>query len=328
MAVARSQLIDLDVTRYYHCFNRCVRQEFLFGKNEQGRDFSHRKAMLVALLKTLTDAFGIQLSAYAVMSNHYHTVLHVDKELVLSWSDAEVIARWRSVARTKESPPAEKLALWRARLYDISWFMRFLNERMARICNKEDNKKGRFWDNRFKSQPLIDEGALLACMAYVDLNAVRAGQAATLEDSDFTSIQEHLKAYKEKQTSSPELMAFQEPVKAEAEPNNVKPSSPTKLKMHLPFALPDYIRLVDWTGRQIREGKGYITKSILADNILPIVKRAELEPGEWMNMVTSYNAPYKNVMGTFASLCQWAQKHKKAWLKGQKVVRQYYLTTA
>lgn len=324
MPIPRSHLIDLNVTPYYHCFNRCVRQEFLIGKDEQGKDFSHRKHYFVALLKSLTEAFGIQVSAYAVMSNHYHTVLHVDKEWVLSWSDAEVIERWQKVTRTRELPTLERCAIWRERLYDISWFMRFLNERMARVCNKEDNKKGRFWDNRFKSQPLIDEGALLACMTYVDLNVIRAGQAETLETSDFTSIQERLRIYQAEQASPQNLMDFQAPMeKGETVQNEASPTSHIKLKSYLPFSLPNYISLVDWTGRQVREGKGHI-----ANNVPPMVQMAGLEPKEWMNIITHYNSPYKNIMGAFASLRDWAAKCGKSWLKGQKVVRQYYLTPA
>ena len=81
---------------------------------------------------------------------------------------------------------------YRERLVSISWFMRCLNVPVAWWANAEDNVTGRFWEGRFKSQALLDEASVIAVMAYVDLNPIRAGTAETPEESDYTSIQQRV----------------------------------------------------------------------------------------------------------------------------------------
>ena len=126
--------------------------------------------------------------------------------------------------------------------------MRSLNEFIARKANKEDNCKGRFWEGRFKSQALLHEQALLTCMAYVDLNPVRAKMAESVEKSEYTSIFEriHGTCCDEKHTCSEitgkPLFGFV------AGESNEQPEG-------IPYAFIDYLELVDWTGRGIRDDK-------------------------------------------------------------------------
>ncbi len=153
MTRARQELIDLDSTPYYHCICRCVRRAFLCGEDHlTGKNYEHRKAWVVERLSFLSQVFAIDVCAYAVMSNHYHVVLRINRDEVVSWDDREVAKRWEklfslplSVNRyllgatgKGESVKAQELIQsWRERLTDLSWFMRTLNEYLARKANEE-----------------------------------------------------------------------------------------------------------------------------------------------------------------------------------------------
>ena len=90
-----SQLICPWATPYYHCICRCVRRAFLCGEDElTGKDYSHRKGWVLERLALLTEVFCIELYGYAVMANHYHLVIHVNKNKALALTDSEVISRW------------------------------------------------------------------------------------------------------------------------------------------------------------------------------------------------------------------------------------------
>ncbi|MCP4275724.1 MAG: transposase, partial [Gammaproteobacteria bacterium] len=85
MPLPRKALVSLEATPYYHCVSRCVRRAFLCGKDKQsGIDYEHRREWIELRMLALAKAFSINLCAYAIMSNHYHAVLHVDKEQAMA----------------------------------------------------------------------------------------------------------------------------------------------------------------------------------------------------------------------------------------------------
>ncbi|GAB0148079.1 transposase [Marichromatium sp. PS1] len=208
MTRPRASLVSLSDTPWYHLVTRCVRRAYLCGFDRlTGRSFEHRRGWVELRLRQLAGVFAIDVAAYAVMSNHVHLVVRLDAERASQWSDEEVLRRWRCLFRGPVvverflSPAtragmteaeldgvAELVATYRARLVDLSWFMRVLNESIARAANREDGVRGRFWEGRFRSQAILDETALLAVMAYVDLNPIRAGIAETPEASAHTGI--------------------------------------------------------------------------------------------------------------------------------------------
>ncbi len=244
MALARKILVDEKVTPYYHCISRCVRRAFLCGKDPlTRRNFDHRKVWVIERLRFLGQVFAVDVCAFSVLSNHMHLVLRLAPERATSWSDDEVAARWArlfaTTARVAASLPPKarqkRIALWRSRLCSLSWFMRCLNEHIARRANREDDCTGRFWEGRFYSQALLDVGALLTCMTYVELNPLRAGAVKTLSDARFTSIW-HRREEMRKGFVSDWLAPFADQTEASGPGNNSD---------SLPFAWTDYAGLVE-----------------------------------------------------------------------------------
>ncbi|WP_413664867.1 hypothetical protein ACG1BZ_06265 [Microbulbifer sp. CNSA002] len=100
MTLPRSSQISLDVTPYYHCVSRCVRRAFLCGRDsESGRYYEHRREWIENRIQQLAGVFALDIAAFAVMSNHYHVVLYIDKKSSDKWSLAEVITRWEKLFR-------------------------------------------------------------------------------------------------------------------------------------------------------------------------------------------------------------------------------------
>lgn len=326
MTYARKTLVSLTDTPYYHVVARCVRRAWLWGVDEYaGRDYSHRKAWVIERLAQLTSVFTIEICAYAIMSNHYHLVVYIDQRRVKVLSKEEVIERWTQLFnappiverwRNGTAVDAERqraeliIESWRARLSDLSWFMKCLNEHLARRANIEDNCDGRFWQGRFRSQALLDEAGLLTAMAYVDLNPVRAGIASTPENSEFTSIYERILKLK---TSRPAKEGITEVPLQSFQSQDAK--GPT-----IPYRLDDYLALVDWTGRAIRDDKrGYID-----DRLPTIIHRLNIDADAWQLAMKPRGSVFGRAMGRLNHLRLHANTLGQSWVKGLRRAERLY----
>ncbi len=328
MTRSRRSLVSLEATPYYHCISRCVRRAFLCGEDRySGRSYSHRKAWVLERLKTLGEVFAVDICAYAVMSNHYHLVVHIDKCRAESWTVEEVIERWcvlfkgpelvqRYVAGDElERHEQEQLGgiveQWRGRLCDISWYMRCLNEHLARRANVEDGCTGRFWEGRYKCQALLDEAELVTAMVYVDLNPVRAGIESDLISSEKTSVRQRLAEIasggRAAASTSPLVMPFVGVVKDETGAG-------------IPFSVQDYLDLADWAGRVVRDDKrGAIT--VDCPRLLDVLG---VEPEEWLPSVTELQARFELVIGSPERTRRFAKLNGRSFYRGYTAARRLY----
>jgi len=173
-----------------------------------------------------------------------------------------------------------------------------LNEPIARQANQEDNCTGRFWEGRFKSQALLDEAAVLACMTYVDYSLlkespIRAQLADTPEQSDHTSIQLRIRAaLKGEQPSN--LLPFI---------GNERDNPPNGIA----FSLTDYLELVDDTGRIIRNDK----RGSISENSAKLLTRLNIPHDNWLKLTADFGKLFHGPVGTLQKLTDYCEHLEK-----------------
>ena len=329
MTQPRKTLVCLESTPYYHCMARCVRRAYLCGSDSaSGRSYEHRRRWVRERLALLSQVFAIELCAYALMSNHYHLVLRLRPELVASWTDEEVIRRWTClfsepplVSRYRKGEALtsdelgsvrEALITWRDRLGDLSWYMRCLNEHIARRANAEDGVTGHFWEARFKSQALLDDVALLQAMVYVDLNPIRAGMAGTVAESDYTAAQQRLMSC---QRHASTYARARLPTLA-----SLREKSRTSEVDVLPFDRGDYLDLVDTTGRCCVPGK----RGAISGADSRLLKALGLDAERWMSELRARVRPRYPALGSRDHLRRHAVRLNRVWMHGMGQVSALY----
>ena len=315
--LARSEVFDPQEVAIAHLYNRTCRRCFLMGFDQvSGKNFDHRKAWIEEYLKQFAQAFGIDLLAYAILSNHFHLILRSRPDVVATWSDDEVARRWLMLCphRRKSDgsplPPSEpeiksiagcpiKCQEIRERLSSFSWWMRLLCQRVAMRANHEEQESGRFFQDRFRATRLVDEASLLACASYVDLNVIRAAMAETLEQSDHTSVQKRVEVLKKGESRScDDADAFLAPLAINELHDPVGPCASSTGKRcsdkgFLGLQLVDYLALLDWTARQVAAGKRGVTPSATPS----ILVRLGLEPSAWCELVKDFGKLFCSVAG-------------------------------
>ena len=308
MTQPRKQLVSVSDTPYYHVVSRCVRRAYLCGHDPlTGKSYEHRRRWIENRIRILSSLFSIDICAYSVMSNHFHLVVKILPDEINQLSNEEIVERWCSLFKgpilVQQWQAGEPLCsaelqtvddcikLYRKRLASLSWFMRCLNEPIARQANKEDLCTGHFWESRFKSQALLSEEAILSCMAYVDLNPVRADMASTPEASEYTSIKERIKPRFNPDLAAKEQIEHQNLIRFTiATKPLARFEGNEKNGQHsgILFSLVDYLELVDFTGRMIRPDK----RGAIPDNLPPILERMGIDLETWRTNATEFDSIY------------------------------------
>jgi REP element-mobilizing transposase RayT len=359
MTRPRSMLVSVSDTPWYHVVSRCVRRAFLCGADAySGQSFEHRRGWIVSRVKQLAGIFAIDVAAFAVMSNHYHLVVRIDTTRAKAWSREEVLRRWTLLfdgplavqklmagqAKTLDAATHKAIDGWaemyRTRLCELSWFMRVLNESIARRANAEDNVTGRFWEGRFRSQALLDEQAVLAAMAYVDLNPIRAGMAETPDTSDYTSVGERIGELKNEgkpeTRPSPPAAHDERPrtpvvsmststsalrVERQLDQLPQQPLMPfdatARLHAAIPFAFDDYLELVETAGRCIRRGK----RGAISEHTPRLLERLSIDPECFIDCAMRLMRDFGSAVGAPEHLTELCAARQVKYLRGTSAAK-------
>jgi hypothetical protein len=355
----RKDIVDPEVVGVYHVWGRCVRDAWLCGDDPiTGIDHSERRLWIRKLQEQLAALFAIEVEFHTEMSNHLHLIVRTRPDIVRTWSDTEVVRRMLTVHRIIHSkdgevePPSpadiqneladpERVAELSGRLRDLSWFMKALRETIARRANLSDGLSGAFWNGRFRCRRLMDETAIVICGIYVDLNQIRAREAATPEQSTHTSAFDRICGWQMRRQAAEageeieaggsrvgtglnvamdapdgwlgELTLQEGPGASESEWNmRSRTGRRASDKGLLSLTLEKYLELLDWTGRQLVEGK----RGAIPDSLAPILERLRIRSERWLDLIEHFDEWFRNFVGHMDELRQVAVRSGKRCLRG------------
>ena len=287
-----------------------------------GEGYGHRKQWIEDRLELLAGCFAVSVCGFAVMDNQLHVLVRLDPDQAAKLSYEEVVRRWVKAYSPKtlqgeeieinqacidhQRQDEKKVAAMRERLASLRWFMKALKEPLARLANKEDDCRGTFWESRYKSIAILDDEALLATCAYVDLNPVAAGIAAAPETSRHTSVRQRVQLAKAKGQLDDLKAAGRGSVAASQTANDLELDhwlcpledrrrwGTDREGMMESFSLGSYLLLVDYTSRLCRLGKARVGKEVSS-----ILERIGSSAEIWSQRIQKMFASGSRLNGTF-----------------------------
>lgn len=338
----RTQIANPAVENILHITQRCVRQDFFMNDKLSTKCKYHRRRDVILFrLRKLASAFAIDVLRFSILENHFHVILRNRPSLVAEMDDEEVARRWLVICpgfcqaladfrnKTPEGPTEadikklaenkKRIAELRSRLSSVSYFMWALNGYCAKLFNLVDQKKGHFWEDRYKVKVLLDNLSTFVGAMYVDLNPIRANACQTPETSEYTSVYCQIKAA-EMQEANPQIPAEKRP-DAFISPLEISNDETTRQRTSvlptrasdfgfLGISLQEYLLSIDIVGRIIREDK----KGFIPPEIPPIFERLKISWENALELITAYDTLFRSFVGNKDSLAK-----KAAELGGHKL---------
>jgi len=177
-----SRLIISDEKAVYHVMSRTALDGFPLKDIE--------KDHMLNLIKRFSALYFTEIMGFCLMGNHFHLLVKMIPEN--RYTDEQIQKRFEAFHGDSREFFEGQIPYWRKKLSSLSEFMREIKVGFARYYNRRHNRQGYFWGDRFKSV-IVDKGeTLVNCLAYIDLNPLRAGMVERPEEYRWNSIGYHL----------------------------------------------------------------------------------------------------------------------------------------
>jgi putative transposase len=177
-----SRMIITDEKAIYHVMSRTALDGFPIKDVE--KDF------MLDLIKRYSTLYFTEILGFCLMGNHFHLLVKMIPDN--RFTDEEIQKRFETHYGDSRDFSEGQIPYLREKLCSLSEFVREIKVGFARFYNRRHNRRGYFWGDRFKSV-IVEKGeTLINCLAYIDLNPLRAGIVDRPEDYRWNSLGYHV----------------------------------------------------------------------------------------------------------------------------------------
>ena len=179
----RTQRLKInDETAVYHVMSRTALDGFPLGDIE--KDF------MLDLIRQYSTLYFVEILGFCLMGNHFHLLVKMFPEY--KFTNEDIKKRYVGFYGSDRSFAHGQIPSLREKLSNLSEFVREIKVGFTRYYNHRHNRRGYFWGDRFKSV-IVEKGeTLINCLAYIDLNPLRAGLVDRPEQYRWNSLGYHI----------------------------------------------------------------------------------------------------------------------------------------
>jgi len=179
-----ARLVIKEEKAVYHVMSRTALDGYVLGDVE--KDF------LVNHIRWLAKVYFAEVLGFCIMGNHFHLLVRIEPGRDKSVDEIRKRFEIYYGEDDKRELTEEMIPVLREKWGTLAEFVKEIKQGFSRFYNRRHHRKGFFWAERFKSV-IVDNGeTLINCLAYIDLNPIRAGIAKKPEEYRWCSLGYHV----------------------------------------------------------------------------------------------------------------------------------------